>query len=121
MSAILALTLVFGGVLPPAHMHRAGIEGRVHAVVHRHVADGRATPRSGLSEAAHGDHERALFLETFYERYSPLAPDVPVAVETMNAFAPPARDDGWPAPDEAHRTHGPPGTFFLTRAPPTLA
>jgi hypothetical protein len=118
---LLAFALVVGSFVPPRHVHPAGIEGRIRAVVHRHVQDRPAATRSGLSDAAHGDHERALFLDTPYERSGGPTTHAPAALEGVVTFTPPERLERWRAPDQARHIHGPPGALFLTRAPPPLA
>jgi hypothetical protein len=74
--AVLSLQLVRA-----EHIHPAGIEGRIHSLVHSHLP-GSATAGGERAYAAHGDHRLAIFLAAVYESVlrhtSPCAPDSPV-------------------------------------------
>ena len=125
LAVVAALAVAALPLLPPEHIHRAGIEGRTATLVHAHedVLDGGGAPASagaGL-RTSHGDHSRAIFLSTQYNSVSRFAPP-PLAIVVAAVVAAPAfrivATAGWL---NAQLTHGPPGTTWLTRGPPTLA
>lgn len=82
LSSVLVVGVMLGALLPPEHMHLAGIEGRTHSVVHRHSLQGSGSGPSSTSIAAHGSHERALFMSTFYDSVARFLTHAPAVVET---------------------------------------
>jgi hypothetical protein len=118
---MLAFALVLGGVLPPEHMHLAGIEGRTHSIVHRHSLEGPAASPFGTSIDGHGDHNRALFLNTHYDSIARFMPHTPAVVNVAATITLPAGTVERIHIDEVQRAHGPPRATTPTRAPPVLA
>jgi hypothetical protein len=112
-------------LLPPEHVHRAGIEGRATALVHAHedVSDdgGASSARGTALHGSHGSHGLAIFLSTQYDtavRFAPLPP----ALVTARVTAPPsAHFIGFTVQVTSHAIHGPPGPSWLTRGPPSLS
>jgi hypothetical protein len=116
---LLVLGILADTLLPPEHVHLAGIEGRTHATVHRHAL--KTDGGSGTSVSAHGSHDRAVFLNTVYDGGSGFVTHTPAVVETAIAILPvPSLIERVQA-DDAYRAHGPPGSTCPTRAPPPLA
>jgi hypothetical protein len=114
----LAIAIVCGPVLPPEHVHLAGIEGRTHVVAHSHVDESFAGPSSSLV-ASHGDHGRAVFLTSVYDRTARLL--VPHVMLPATALAPPTFVASAAFQGEVvHTIHGPPGTVWLSRGPPSF-
>jgi hypothetical protein len=105
-------------LLPPEHVHLAGIEGRTTALVHSHELDGGDVRGSGASlTRSHGDHARAIFLTTVFERTS--ARVLPAALHGVAAVIVPILVPVATAHTRVgHRIHGPPGPVWLTRGPP---
>jgi hypothetical protein len=120
-SLTLALVLVVGGLLPPEHVHAAGVEGRSRSIVHRHAVAGDVQAPSQAAVTPHGDHDRALFLEAVYDRAARVAPDLPAVVSAAVIVAPPVHPVAPVRASDVRRTHGPPGTSRPTRAPPSLS
>jgi hypothetical protein len=123
--ALVAALAVAGlPLLPPEHIHRAGIEGRTTTLVHAHedVLDGvGAGPAGAGLKASHGDHSLAVFLSTHYNSVSRFAA-APVAVLAgAVVIAPGFRRIAPGARVTAQLTHGPPGATWLTRGPPVLS
>jgi hypothetical protein len=121
LSSVLVVGVMLGALLPPEHMHLAGIEGRTHSVVHRHSLQGSGSGPSATSIAAHGSHERALFLSTFYDSVARFLTHAPAVVETAIMLLPALGPLESVQADEAHRAHGPPSSPCPSRAPPSLA
>ena len=120
LSAVTSLPL-----LPPQHLHRAGIEGRTEPLVHVHLTD-RSEPsaaRSGTSALSfsHGDHRLTVFLNGDYT-----TPETTVGVAlppaTSGVVSLPLGDVQRIAPRRHMlRIHGPPRFVSVTRAPPILS
>jgi hypothetical protein len=121
LSSVLVVGVMLGALLPQEHMHLGGIEGRTHSVVHRHSLQGSGSGPSATSIAAHGSHERALFLSTFYDSVTRFVTHAPAVVETAIILLPAFGTLESVPVDAAHRAHGPPGSSWPTRAPPSLA
>jgi hypothetical protein len=119
LATALAAAVVCAPMLPAEHVHLAGIEGRTHVLVHSHGEDGLVQGSSPTLAASHGDHERAIFLTSTYDRTARLTADHAVLPTT----APVVPIFGTAAAlhlDVAHRIHGPPGRIWLSRGPPAL-
>ena len=120
LCAVTSLPLV-----PPQHLHRAGIEGRTEPLVHVHLTD-RSKPSTAPSGTtalsfSHGDHRLAVFLNGDYT-----TPEATVGVAfppaTLGVVSLPLRDVQRVAPRRhVHRIHGPPRFVSVTRAPPILS
>jgi len=112
--------MVSAPVLPPEHVHLAGIEGRTQVVVHSHTDGGFAsTSSSATLVASHGDHGRAVFLTSVSDRAARQSAHqmwLPTAVALMPAFV----EVDVPHTDVRHRIHGPPGRVWLSRGPPSF-
>jgi hypothetical protein len=123
-SAILILALVCGPLLPAAHVHRAGIEGRTGALVHAHAPDAERTP-PGAGGAAlgapHGDHARAIFPDRDAETSARAAAPPPAATASLPATAPTLEPSGIVVTGDAHRIHGPPRPLAAPRGPPSAS
>jgi hypothetical protein len=120
-SSLLAVAVTVNAFLPPEHIHLAGIEGRTHSIVHRHSLERLAPCEHGASIAAHGNHERALFLSTLYDSVSRFVTQAPAVLETATIILPSLGSLAPIQADDAQRAHGPPGSPCPTRAPPALA
>jgi hypothetical protein len=121
LSPILVVGVVLGALLPPEHMHLAGIEGRTHSLVHRHSLTGYGSDPSATSIAAHGSHERALVMSTFYDSVARVVTHAPAVVNPTIILQPAAGPLEAVQTDDAQRAHGPPGSPCPTRAPPSNA
>lgn len=119
------VALVLLPLLPPQHLHRAGLEGRTEPVVHAHLTDRSepTTPPSGTTalSSSHGDHRLAVFLNGDYTTPDAAGrsafPSAAVAV-----ISPPMRDVQRVVPRRhAHSIHGPPRFVSITRGPPILS
>jgi hypothetical protein len=111
-------------LLPPQHLHRAGIEGRTKAFVHAHLTDQSGPPTPSGTPAlrvSHGDHLLAVFLNGDY--LAPEAAGGPAFLPaTVGVLAAPAREVQRIVPrHHAHRIHGPPRFVSITRGPPILS
>jgi hypothetical protein len=106
-------------MLPPAHVHAAGIEGRSRAVVHRHTLAKDASGPLQAAVTSHGDHERAQFLDAVYDRTVRFAQVLPAVAMAAVTVAPPADPVGRIRAVDARRVHGPPGRTRPARAPPS--
>jgi hypothetical protein len=112
-------------LLPPQHLHRAGIEGRTEPLVHAHLTDRSEgpTPPSGTTALSfpHGDHRLALFLNgDCTMREAAGVSGFPPA--TIGVISRPMRDRQRVVPRrDAHRIHGPPRFVSITRGPPILS
>ncbi len=109
-------------LLPPQHVHPAGIEGRTAAIIHAHVVEFGDSARTGTSIGhSHGNHGLAIFLSTVLNS-GPETTSAPVLPSEFDAVVVPPLDfvrivD----PIQIERTHGPPGTAWVTRGPPSLS
>jgi hypothetical protein len=120
-SLVLSLVLVASALLPPEHIHPAGIEGRTHSIVHRHSLYAFGPGPLAPSIVAHGSHERALFLTTSYDSAPQFVAQPPALIETPVITTPglgPLRSF---QADDAQRAHSPPDSPCPTRAPPSFA
>jgi hypothetical protein len=125
LAVVVAFAVANVPLLPPEHIHLAGIEGRTATLVHAHedVIDwvGAAGPRGAGLKTSHGDHGRAIFLSTTYNS-NPRVAAQPVALLVSTALAAPAvHSIGITDRFNVQSTHGPPGATWLTRAPPALS
>jgi hypothetical protein len=93
----------------------------VHA--HEDVVDGPDAhgPAGDGLHAAHGNHGLAIFLTTHYNSGSRIAPLPLAVVARAIGIAPVFRPIGSVDRFDAQSTHGPPGSTWLTRAPPSLS
>jgi hypothetical protein len=112
-------------LLPPQHLHRAGIEGRTEPLVHVHFTNHPepSTPPSGAAarSVSHGDHRLALFLGGDYT-----TPETSIGGAflrpTPGVVSQPPRDmQRLVLRRNTHRIHGPPRFVSITRAPPILS
>lgn len=123
LSVLAILAIACLPLLPPAHVHRAGIEGRATALVHAHPlrgADGTHIPgRLALRSApTHGNHELAIFLTLDCGwSSSSHGPSLVLATSAflLHPVLPPTESVGVLS---AHAIHGPPVRAWLTRGPP---
>jgi hypothetical protein len=121
-SVVLALVVTLAALplVPPEHLHRAGIEGRLAPIVHAHgwsdaVA---ATPHGASLTPWHGDHSLAITLNgelTPPSRAMTGVPGLPAAA--MIAPQSPHRHRFARGIDD-RRTHAPPA-IRITRGPPS--
>ena len=124
-ATVVAVLAVAGlPLLPPEHVHLAGIEGRTAALVHAHedvLGDGGdSAPGAGL-HTCHANHGLAVFLSTHYNSVSKFISQ-PVAVLVAHTdVAPVFRFIGIRGRLNARATHGPPGSTWLTRGPPFVS
>jgi hypothetical protein len=122
-SALVVLAIVGMPLLPPQHLHRAGIEGRAEALVHAHLPDA-SDAASGSCEttliSGHGDHRRAVFLNGDFT--TPDTAAYAVSPGLVVSITSPALDqeDVLPASD-ASPIHGPPRLASITRGPPSIS
>jgi hypothetical protein len=123
VSAIIAIALVTLPLAAPRHVHRAGIEGRTVPLVHAHRPDAsNAEPNPGeiALHAEHGDHSRALFLNSDFTASS--GSTVSAVSPGSTSIAPPIIDDRAVVPAADSSTiHGPPRLASITRGPPSLS
>lgn len=72
VAVALVLALVGLPLVPPPHVHRAGIESRSTPVVHSHVVVDAAQDHAAAHEASltlpHGRHANAVFLISAFDR-----------------------------------------------------
>ena|SRR5688572_24506178 len=124
LPVFLALAVVGGSLLPPQHLHRAGIEGRTESLVHAHPPD-HADAASHFSETAlttgHGDHSLAVLLDGDFLASSSSAAHVspPGAVATV--VLPASKPGPVLATTGELFIHGPPRLVSVTRGPPSLS
>jgi hypothetical protein len=124
LTVFLALAVVGVLLLPPQHLHRAGIEGRAESLVHAHLPD-RSDAASHFNETAlssgHGDHSLAVLLDRDFIASSSTVAHVSLA----GAVATVVLSTSKPAPVLATTgslfIHGPPRLVSITRGPPTLS
>jgi hypothetical protein len=119
---VLALALAVFPLLPPEHLHRAGIEGRTTSIVHAHTLQILGNTPSGTSfTQPHGNHGLAVFLTTVFHS-GPQGPSGPVLLVAASVvIAPTFRFVGLVDGALIPYPHGPPGTAWLTRGPPALS
>ncbi len=109
-------------LLPPEHIHLAGIEGRATALVHAHEADDFIPAHSSPSLFSwHGNHGLAIFIATVYDTASGVlsTPALPEAIDAL--AAPHLQFIRILRIDLTHSAHGPPRSAWLTRGPPSLS
>ena len=123
LSAILILALVCGPLLPAAHVHRAGIEGRTGALAHAHASGGEHTAGTGSAAlgTSHGDHARAIFPARDAEASSRAAVPPPAVGASLALTAPALEPSGFAVHEDAHRIHGPPRPPADPRGPPSAS
>lgn len=112
-------------LLPPQHLHRAGIEGRTEPLVHAHLTDRSEPPTAPSGTPApsfsHGNHRLAVYLNGDYTTPEAAGgsafPPITVGVISL-----PLADGQRVVPRRhAHRIHGPPRFVSVSRAPPILS
>ncbi len=112
-------------LLPPQHLHRAGIEGRTEPLVHAHLTDRSEPPTAPAGTPApsfsHGDHRLAVFLNGDY--ITPEAAGGSVSPPTIVGVITLPLQDGQRVVPRRHaqRIHGPPRFVSISRAPPILS
>jgi hypothetical protein len=115
-AAILCLPL-----LPPAHVHRAGVEGRLVPLTHAHQVepeDLAPTRRDDSLAPPHGGHGAAIFLTTAVNRESSPAIDALLAPAGLPGTPPASRVWRTERGPDAALVTGPPPRPWLTRGPP---
>ena len=124
LSVFYALAVAGVSLLPPQHLHRAGIEGRTEPLVHAHPPD-QSDAASHFSEAAlspgHGDHSLAVLLNGDFTASSSIAAHTssPGAVATV--VLPMSKQGPVLATTGAPFIHGPPRLVPVDRGPPSLS
>lgn len=124
MAAALVVALIGLPLLPPTHVHRAGIESRSAAIAHSHVIADQATsegaPRGASLAPPHGNHGNAVFLVAAYE---PTAGSTlitpPLIVGRVVISAPEPVRAGVVAPSGAPAPRGSPSPPDPVRGPPS--
>jgi len=118
----LAFVVAVFPLLPPEHLHRAGIEGRATSIVHAHALQILGNAPSGTSlNPPHGNHGLAVFLTTVFHGGSQ-GLSQPVLLRAASVVtAPSFRLVGLVEGALIPYSHGPPGTPWLTRGPPVLS
>lgn len=121
-SVVLIWVMVCGPILPPEHVHRAGIEGRETPLAHAHSLESFAPAGSDTSIAqSHDDHNLALFLTSVYDIASrKVAPQPVMMVEAGPAAVMHLQAVHGAEAASTQTTHGPPRPAWLTRGPPSL-
>jgi hypothetical protein len=120
-SVALTFAVAYVPMLPPEHVHRAGIEGRAEPLVHAHTFEDFYSVSSETSIAeSHGDHDLALFLTSVYDRVSRKLAPQPVILAAGAAVVPHVLVADGPEANSAQSAHGPPGSAWLTRGPPSF-
>jgi hypothetical protein len=121
LSVVVAVAVACVPLLPPEHVHLAGIEGRTTPLVHAHYLDGSHPREHGPSFThSHGDHGLAVFLATVYDNISSFV-QLPVALPGIAVIAAPVLVVlGASSGTFVQLTHGPPRSAWLTRGPPSL-
>lgn len=119
-SVVIALAVVCLPLLPPEHIHRAGIEGRTKPLVHAHALENSGATTAGTSLACpHGNHGLAIFITTVYDSVSRAASQPVLLLAASVVFAPQLRPLGVVEANLTQSTHGPPRSVWLTRGPPS--
>jgi hypothetical protein len=123
LSLLVTLAVVWAPVLPPGHLHRAGIEGRTKPLLHAHALTGADTGggavRAGVSFGVpHGNHGLAVFLNLDYGRLPRFVLQPATLVGTVAPPAPAFAVIHTAARDVAETINGPPRSVWLTRGPP---
>jgi hypothetical protein len=126
MSLFLACAVVYLPLLPPEHIHRAGIEGRRAPLVHAHQLDGPDsgsgdTGTSGSLGVGHGNHGLAIFLSTNYRTVLRFVSPPIALVSAVVPIAPVFCPLGLVHAGFVQRDHSPPRSVWLTRGPPSLS
>ena len=122
VSVIVALAVGVFPLLPPEHLHLAGVEGRTTAIIHAHqvqIVD--YVPSEPSLIPPHGSHGRAIFLTTVFnsDGQGPSRPVLPLvgSVVAVPQFQFIGVVQAVLIPD----AHGPPGVTWLTRGPPSVS
>jgi hypothetical protein len=122
LAAVTALTVASVPLLPPEHLHRAGIEGRAEPLVHAHAWEiaGSSPGSTGTTLASsHGNHGLAIFLSADYTTVSRFIPH-PIALLGTITVRPLAFEFlGTVLVESAASIHGPPRDAWLSRGPPS--
>ena len=121
VSSLLVAAVVCLPLVPPQHVHRAGIEGRTEALVHAHAPRLAADDlQSGPAlETSHGNHGLAVFLSSDYTSSSRVAISLDIAVTSAigvlsDSVVTALRDT------VGASIHGPPRLVGITRGPPPI-
>jgi hypothetical protein len=124
LSAIVACTIVVMPLLPPQHLHRAGIEGRTEPLVHAHLldqADAASHSRESALSSRHGDHSLAVSLNADFTASSSITARAPSLGGVATLVLPISTQGPVMAATGALCIHGPPPLVSITRGPPSLA
>jgi hypothetical protein len=120
--AVLA-AVVSSPLLPPQHVHRAGIEGRTEPLVHAHLTESAPLPApSGAAALSipHGDHRLAVVLDVVYTAAGAAGSHGSLA--SVDVITCPPRGTPRVVPRrQTDRIHGPPRLVPVTRGPPILS
>jgi hypothetical protein len=124
LSVFLALAVVGVSLLPPQHLHRAGIEGRTESLVHAHPPD-QSAAASHFSETAlsagHGDHSLAVLLDGDVLASSSIGAHASSPGAVASVVRPMSKPGPVLAATGALFIHGPPRLASIGRGPPSLS
>jgi hypothetical protein len=121
-SVVIALAMVCLPLLPPEHIHRAGIEDRTTPLVHAHALETPDTSTPGTSLVrSHGNHGLAIFLKDVYDSVPRVLSPPLLLVAATVVTVPPFRLIGLLEASLTQTAHGPPKSAWLTRGPPSLS
>jgi hypothetical protein len=124
LSVLLTAAIAALPLLPPEHVHPAGIEGRSAPIAHAHAPEWDAIAGGNSSTATlhapHGNHAFAIFLSTDYTTASAFTQQ-PVAIVAAAPVMATMRVLGSAHIGTAQTIHGPPGSVPVTRGPPSLS
>ena len=121
--AVLA-AIVSRPLLPPQHVHRAGIEGRTEPLVHAHLTQSAPLPApSGAAALSvpHGDHRLAVVLDGEYTTAAGAAGSHGSIASVDVSTRPPRGTPRVVPRRQTDRIHGPPRLVPVTRGPPILS
>jgi hypothetical protein len=124
LSVFLACAVAGLSLLPPQHLHRAGIEGRTEALVHAHLPDhsDEAAHVSGTAlSAGHGDHSLAVLLDGDFIASASFGAHIWPSGAVAGVVLPTSKPGPVLAASGATFIHGPPRLLSITRGPPSLA
>jgi hypothetical protein len=124
-SVVVALAVACLPLLPPQHIHPAGIEGRTIPLVHAHPVDGpgigAGTGASDSFRSGHGNHAFAIFPGADYSAMSRFVPQPGALVSAPVMIAGVFRSVGVVFAGVVQTAHGPPRSAWLARGPPHLS
>jgi hypothetical protein len=119
LACVLGVAMGLLPVAPPEHVHEAEEQGRVHAVIHRHLkSHGILEHHTERHSTVDDDDGPALTLTTIYTVPAPLALDSPARIVSTWMEPPAPRSFDRPFTDVDILIHGPPRASTPPRAPP---